>query len=161
MRRRDGIHGEFLNAVDEIEKSNTQGSCSSDRSSVRSPSKMKPKQHRTTRYELARTRSKLVSAEFATLPFSSPARRLLTNKLRAAVEKLTRLETRRSRARSEGAEESETRGCRKRTVIFERTCAAHSESSSSKRNVAQLHRVAADAHIVERGEAEAESPRSS
>ena len=64
---------------------------------------MKPKQHRSMRWELARTAVKLSRAVRA-LPFSPPARRCLTSQLRKAVEEARALESEIARAQRRAEE---------------------------------------------------------
>jgi RNA polymerase primary sigma factor len=145
---------DFLNAVDEIEK--LYRKTQQLRQKLQAiPKQMKPKQHRTTRYELARTAVEL-SRHVRSLPFSSPTRRSLTNKLRVAVEEFKTLEREIARAQRK-FEESESiaapggrelkkdlRHSSNRIQQLEEECGATST---------ELRRTL---HIVDRGEAEAD-----
>jgi RNA polymerase primary sigma factor len=116
---------------------------------------MKPKQHRTTRWELARACVKL-SQSIRAISFSSPARRCLINKLRCAVDECRNLEKEITRAQrrveehdSSGGRDAkkELRQCALRMQQLEEDCGA---TSTELRRTLQ---------IVERGEFEAESAK--
>jgi RNA polymerase primary sigma factor len=98
---------DFLNTVsvvDELQRKTVQL-----RQKLQSVSRqMKPKQHRSMRWELARTAVKL-SRAIRGLPFSAPARRCLTNRLRQAVEEARTLESEIARAQRR-AEEHDSAG---------------------------------------------------
>jgi RNA polymerase primary sigma factor len=149
---------ELLNAIDEVEK--LYRKTLQVRQKLQSISRqMKPKQYRTTRYELARTVVQL-SIQVRSLPFSSPARRALTNKLRAAVEEFRILDREIARAQrrveeSESAEifntgrdfKKDLRHCTLRIQQLEEECGATST---------ELRRTL---HIVDRAESEADSAK--
>jgi RNA polymerase primary sigma factor len=148
---------ELLSAIDEIEK--LYRKTLQIRQKLQSISRqMKPKQHRTTRYELARTMVKL-SIGVRALPFSSVARRALTNKLRAAVEEFRILdrEIARTQRRYEESESAavpagrdlkkDLRQCTVRIEQLEEECGASST---------ELRRTL---HIVDRAETEADSAK--
>jgi RNA polymerase primary sigma factor len=101
----DSESNDLVSAIDEI--GNSYYKTQQLRQKLQSISKqMKPKQHRTTRYELLRTIVTL-SLQLRKLPFSTPTQRGLTSKLRAAVEEFKMLEREIARAHRK-YEESET-----------------------------------------------------
>jgi RNA polymerase primary sigma factor len=145
---------EFLTAIDEIAamyRKTTQL-----RQKLQSVSRqMKPKQHRTTRWELARSCVKL-SRLMRSVSFGSPARRCLINKLRNAVEECRNLEKEIARSQRRVEEndvnaareaKKELRHCMIRMQQLEEDCG---ETSTELRRTLQ---------IVERGEYEAEAAK--
>ena len=150
---------DFLKAVAEVQE--LQHKVVQLRQKLQSVSRqMKPKQHRSMRWDLAKTAVKL-SRAVRMLPFSPPARRCLTNRLRKAVDEARALESEIARAQRR-AEEHENaiaasvgnghsrdtrkdlRHCMQRLHQLEEECGA---SSVEMRRTLQ---------IVERGEFEAE-----
>jgi RNA polymerase primary sigma factor len=145
---------ELLNAIDSIERQYRK--TQQLRQKLQSISKqMKPKQHRTTRYELARAVVEL-SRQIRALPFSSTTRRTLTSKIRAAVDefKVLEREIAKTQRKYEESESSAVQGGRdwkrdlrhssQRIQQLEEECGASST---------ELRRTL---HIIDRGEAEAD-----
>ena len=157
-RRRSEDTEDFLKTVDRSGRTSSarRFSCRQKLQSV--SRQMKPKQHRSTRWDLARTAVKL-SRAIRNLPFSAPARRCLTNRLRQAVEEARTLESEIARAQRR-AEEHDSAGtvangfsrdnrkdlrqCMQRLQQLEEECGA---------TCVELRRTL---QIVDRGESEAD-----
>jgi RNA polymerase primary sigma factor len=148
----DSQAGELLAAVDEIEKAYKKSL--QFRQKLQSISRqMKPKQHRSLRYALARNTIR-ISAAIQKLQFSSPMRRSLANRLRKFVDEFKMLEGEISRAQRRIEEPTNGNGSRElrkelrhssqRIQQLEEECGA---TSTELRRTLQ---------IVERGEHESE-----
>jgi RNA polymerase primary sigma factor len=148
----DSQAGELLAALDEIDKSYKKSL--QFRQRLQSISRqMKPKQHRSLRYALARNTIR-ISAAIQKLQFSSPMRRSLANRLRKFVDEFKMLEGEISRAQRRIEEPANGNGSRElrkelrqssqRIQQLEEECGA---TSTELRRTLQ---------IVERGEHESE-----
>ena len=147
--------GDLIASIEEIEKLYKKSL--QFRQKLQSISRqMKPKQHRGLRYSLARNTIKL-SGSIQKLPFSSPARRSLANRLRRSVDELKALEGEISRAQRRIEEPPNGNGPRdlkkevkhssQRIQMLEEECGA---TSTELRRTLQ---------IVERGELESETAK--
>ena len=147
--------GDLIASIEEIEKSYKKSL--QFRQKLQSISRqMKPKQHRGLRYSLARNTIK-ISGSIQKLPFSSPARRSLANRLRRSVDELKALEGEISRAQRRIEEPPNGNGPRdlkkevkhssQRIQMLEEECGA---TSTELRRTLQ---------IVERGELESETAK--
>jgi RNA polymerase primary sigma factor len=151
----DSQAGDLLAAIEEIEKLYKKSL--QFRQKLQSISRqMKPKQHRGLRYSLARNTIK-ISGAIQKLPFSSPARRMLANRLRRSVDEFKTLEGEISRAQRRMEEPPNGNGPRElkkelkqssqRIQTLEEECGA---TSTELRRTLQ---------IVERGELESETAK--
>ncbi len=147
--------GDLIASIEEIEKLYKKSV--QFRQKLQSISRqMKPKQHRGLRYSLARNTIK-ISGSIQKLPFSSPARRTLANRLRRSVDELKALEGEISRAQRRIEEPPNGTGPRdlrkevkhssQRIQMLEEECGA---TSTELRRTLQ---------IVERGELESETAK--
>ena len=147
--------GDLIASIEEIEKLYKKSL--QFRQKLQSISRqMKPKQHRGLRYSLARNTIK-ISGSIQKLPFSSPARRSLANRLRRSVDELKALEGEISRAQRRIEEPPNGNGPRdlkkevkhssQRIQMLEEECGA---TSTELRRTLQ---------IVERGELESETAK--
>ena len=147
--------GDLIASIEEIEKLYKKSL--QFRQKLQSISRqMKPKQHRGLRYSLARNTIK-ISGAIQKLPFSSPARRSLANRLRRSVDELKALEGEISRAQRRIEEPPNGNGPRdlkkevkhssQRIQMLEEECGA---TSTELRRTLQ---------IVERGELESETAK--
>jgi RNA polymerase primary sigma factor len=145
---------ELLNAIDEIEK--LYRKAQQLRQKLQSISKqMKPKQHRTTRYELARTVVEM-SRAVRSLPFSSPTRRALTNKIRAAVDEFRILEREIARTQRKFEESESTAAPGGRELKKDLRHSSHRIQQLEEECGASSTELRRTLHIVDRGEAEAD-----
>ncbi len=151
----DAQAGDLIASIEEIEKLYKKSV--QFRQKLQSISRqMKPKQHRGLRYSLARNTIK-ISGSIQKLPFSSPARRTLANRLRRSVDELKALEGEISRAQRRIEEPPNGTGPRdlrkevkhssQRIQMLEEECGA---TSTELRRTLQ---------IVERGELESETAK--
>jgi RNA polymerase primary sigma factor len=151
----DSQAGDLVAAIEEIEKLYKKSL--QFRQKLQSISRqMKPKQHRGLRYSLARNTIR-ISAAIQKLPFSSPARRTLANRLRRSVDEFKALEGEISRAQRRIEEPPNGNGPRElkkelkqssqRIQTLEEECGA---TSTELRRTLQ---------IVERGELESETAK--
>ena len=151
---------DLLNAIDEIEKLYRKTQLF--RQKLQSISKqMKPKQHRTTRYELARAAVQL-SRKVRSLPFSSPTRRALTAKLRTAVDEFKVLEREIVRAQRKYEESESNATPNGRDLKKDLRYSSHRIQQLEEECGATSTELRRTLHVVDRGEAGSRlSPRSS
>lgn len=151
----DSQAGDLIAAIEEIDKLYKKSL--QFRQKLQSISRqMKPKQHRGLRFSLARNTIK-ISGCIQKLPFSSPARRSLANRLRRSVDEFRALEGEISRAQRRIEEPANANGPRElkkelkhssqRIQTLEEECGA---TSTELRRTLQ---------IVERGELESETAK--
>ena len=145
---------ELLAQIDEIEKMYRK--TQQLRQKLQSISKqMKPKQHRTTRYELARAAVEL-SRRVRGLPFSSPTRRALTGKLRGAVNEFKVLEREIARAQRKYEESESNAAPNGRDLKKDLRCTSQRIQQLEEECGATSTELRRTLHIVDRGEAEAD-----
>jgi RNA polymerase primary sigma factor len=150
----DSESTDLLNAIGEIDK--LYRKTQQLRQKLQSISKqMKPKQHRTTRWELARTMVKL-SRQVRDLPFSSPTRRVLTNKLRTAVEEFKTLEREIAWAHRKFEESETTASPGGRELKKDLRQSSHRIQQLEEECGATSTELRRTLHILDRGEAEAD-----
>ncbi|MEP6534029.1 MAG: RNA polymerase sigma factor RpoD [Bryobacteraceae bacterium] len=151
----DSQAGDLIAAIEEIEKLYKKSL--QFRQKLQSISRqLKPKQHRGLRYALARNTIR-ISGAIQKLPFSSPARRALANRLRRSVDEFKALEGEISRTQRRIEEPPNGNGPRElkkelkqssqRIQMLEEECGA---TSTELRRTLQ---------IVERGELESETAK--
>jgi RNA polymerase primary sigma factor len=145
---------DLLNAIDEVEK--LYRKTQQLRQKLQSISKqMKPKQHRTTRYELARAVVQL-SRNIRSLPFSSPTRRGLTAKLRSAVDEFKVLEREIARAQRKYEESESNAAPNGRDLRKDLRHSSHRIQQLEEECGATSTELRRTLHVVDRGEAEAD-----
>jgi RNA polymerase primary sigma factor len=120
---------------------------------------MKPRQHRSTRWELARTTVK-ISKAVRQLPLSAPARRFLVDKLRRAVEEAKALEAEIARAQRRAEEnEATAQAAAGREARKELRCCMQRLQQLEDEWGATSVEMRRTLQIIERGEAEAEGAK--
>ena len=150
----DSESTDLLNAIDEVEKLYRKTQLL--RQKLQSISKqMKPKQHRTTRWELARAVVQL-SRKVRSLPFSSPTRRALTAKLRAAVDEFKMLEREIARAQRKYEESESNAAPNGRDLKKDLRNSSHRIQQLEEECGASTTELRRTLHVVDRGEAEAD-----
>ena len=146
---------QFLDALDEVDR--LYNKAQRLRQKLQAVSRaMKPKQHRTIRWALARIIVK-ISRVIRTIPLSSVVRRRLSDRLRAKVEELRELEREIAKAQRQAEEPSSAAGARevRRTLrqLSQQLAKLEEECGAS---ATELRRTL---QIVERGEAETEQAK--
>jgi len=151
----DSQAGDLLLAIEEIEKLYKKSL--QFRQKLQSISRqMKPKQHRGLRYSLARNTIK-ISGAIQKLPFSSPARRTLANRLRRSVEEFKALEGEISRAQRRIEEPANGNGPRElKKELKQSSQRIQTLEEESGATSTELRRTL---QIVERGELESETAK--
>jgi RNA polymerase primary sigma factor len=150
----DSQSGELLQAIEEIDKLYKKSQ--QFRQKMQAVSRqMKPKQHRGLRFGLARN-TITISKAVRQIPFSSPARRNLANRLRRAVEEFKLLEKEIARAQRM-SEEPAAPGSR--DLRKELRQGSHRIQQLEEESGATSTELRRTLQIVERGEQESEAAK--